>query len=149
MKQLPYYIALIFLVFLLSCSHKSGKNAIKVMTLNIRYDNPHDSSNSWPKRASMVCRFIKNEKPDVLGMQEVLLNQYDVIQTYLRDYLSVGVGRNDGAKDGEMNPLFFRKDRFDLARTKTFWLSGKPDSAGSMGWGTSLPRIVTWIELVD
>jgi Metal-dependent hydrolase len=149
MKQLPYYLALIFLVFLLSCSHKAGKNAIKVMTLNIRYDNPHDSTNAWPKRASMVCRFIKNEKPDVLGMQEVLLSQYDVIQTYLRDYLSVGVGRSDGAKDGEMNPLFFRKDRFDLARTKTFWLSGKPDSAGSMDWGASLPRIVTWIELVD
>ena len=98
MKQLPYYIVLIFLIFLLSCSHKAGKNAIKVMTLNIRYDNPHDSANAWPKRVSMVCRFIKNEKPDVLGMQEVLLSQYDVIQTYLRDYLSIDIISNPGLR---------------------------------------------------
>ncbi|MGD0342007.1 MAG: endonuclease/exonuclease/phosphatase family protein [Bacteroidales bacterium] len=149
MKQLACYVTLIFLVFLWGCSHKSGKNEIKVMTMNVRYDNPTDSANAWPKRASMVCSFIKNEKPDVLGMQEVLLNQFDVLQTYLKDYMSVGVGRSDGAKEGEMNPLFFRKDRFDIARTKTFWLSGKPDSAGSRDWGSSLPRIVTWIELVD
>jgi endonuclease/exonuclease/phosphatase family metal-dependent hydrolase len=149
MKRLQFCFSLIFIVFFWSCSHKSGKNEIKVMTLNVRYDNPRDSSNAWPKRASMVCSFIKNEKPDVLGMQEVLLNQYDVIQTYLKDYMSVGVGRSDGIKEGEMNPLFFRKDRFDMARAKTFWLSGKPDSAGSKDWGASLPRIVTWIELVN
>jgi endonuclease/exonuclease/phosphatase family metal-dependent hydrolase len=149
MKRLPFCISLIFIVIFWSCSHKSGKNEIKVMTLNVRYDNPLDSSNAWPKRASMVCSFIKNEKPDVLGIQEVLLTQYEVLQTYLKDYMSVGVGRSDGIKEGEMNPLFFRKDRFDMARAKTFWLSGKPDSAGSKGWGASLPRIVTWIELVN
>jgi endonuclease/exonuclease/phosphatase family metal-dependent hydrolase len=149
MNRLSYGFALIILFFFSSCTHRAGKNAIKVMTLNVRYDNPHDSTNSWPKRASMVCRFIKNEKPDVLGMQEVLLNQYDVIQTYLKDYLSVGVGRSDGAKEGEMNPIFYRKDKFDMARTKTFWLSETPESAGSIDWGSSLPRIVTWIELVN
>lgn len=149
MKRLPWYITLLFPLFFWDCSHRSGKNQIKVMTLNIRYDNPHDSANAWPKRASMICSFIKNEKPDVLGMQEVLLKQYEVIQTYLKDYISVGVGRNDGAKGGEMNPLFFRKGRYDMVRTKTFWLSGMPDSAGSKDWGASLPRIVTWIELVD
>jgi endonuclease/exonuclease/phosphatase family metal-dependent hydrolase len=149
MNKLSYGFALIFLMFFSSCSHRAGKNAIKVMTLNVRYDNPHDSANSWPRRASMVCSFIKNVKPDVMGMQEVLLNQYDVIQTYLKDYLSVGVGRVDGIKEGEMNPIFFRKDKFDMARTKTFWLSETPESAGSISWGSSLPRIVTWVELVN
>jgi len=48
-----------------------------------------------------------------------------------------------------MNPVFFRKERFDMVRTITFWLSETPEVPGSMGWGASLPRIVTWMELVD
>ena len=63
------------------------------MTLNVRYDNPGDSINAWPNRASQVCNFIKDEKPDILGMQEVLWHQYEVLDSVLSDYTSVGVGR--------------------------------------------------------
>lgn len=149
MKHCLYSFLLLFLFISWGCSHRSEKKAIKVLTLNIRYENPHDSLNAWPARVSMMCRFIKTEKPDVFGMQEVLLSQYDVLDTYLKDYESVAVGRSDGGKEGEMNPVFYRKDKFDIARSKTFWLSNSPDSAGSKAWGSSLPRIVTWAELVD
>jgi endonuclease/exonuclease/phosphatase family metal-dependent hydrolase len=149
MKRVFLYFVIIFLVLFCSCSHRSGKDIIKVMTLNVRYNNPIDSVNAWPNRAAIVCNFIKTEKPDVLGLQEVLLLQYEVLDSILTDYASVGVGRNDGAKGGEMNPVFFRKDRFDMTRSKTFWLSENPEVPGSMAWGASLPRIVTWIELVD
>jgi len=119
------------------------------MTLNVRMDTPYDSINAWPNRAEMVCDFLKDEKPDLLGMQEVLLHQYEALDSALEDYMSIGVGRNDGAKSGEMNPIFFRKERFDLVRTITFWLSETPDIPGSQAWGANLPRIVTWAELVD
>ncbi len=76
-------------------------------------------------------------------------HQYEVLDSVLSDYTSVGIGRNDGAKGGEMNPLFFRKERFDMVRTITFWLSETPEVPGSKSWGASLPRIVTWMELVD
>jgi endonuclease/exonuclease/phosphatase family metal-dependent hydrolase len=149
MKNLPICLAIIFSVVSSGCSHKSVENDIKVMTLNVRYNNPEDSIYSWPKRASQVCDFILNEKPDVFGMQEVLWNQYQVLETILMDYSSVGVGQSDGAREGEMNPVFFRKEKFDLIRNITFWLSDSPESAGSKGWGSSLPRIVTWLELVE
>jgi endonuclease/exonuclease/phosphatase family metal-dependent hydrolase len=119
------------------------------MTLNVRYDNPEDSINSWNNRASQVCNFIKREKPDILGMQEVLLSQYEVLDSALTEYSSIGIGRDDGAKEGEMSPVFFRKKRFDIVRTITFWLSDTPGVPGSKGWGASLPRIVTWMELVN
>jgi endonuclease/exonuclease/phosphatase family metal-dependent hydrolase len=149
MKKLFINIIVIFLFFLTGCSRVSEKNAVKIMTLNVRYDNPGDSLNAWPNRASQVCNFILNEKPDILGMQEVLWRQYEVLDSALKDYSSIGVGRDDGAKAGEMNPVFFRKERFDMVRTITFWLSDTPDVPGSKGWGASLPRIVTWMELVD
>ena len=55
-------------------------------------------------------------------MQEVLWNQYQLLDSVLPDYSSVGVGRNDGARGGEMNPVFFRKEKFDMVRNITFWL---------------------------
>ncbi len=149
MRKLLFGSGIIVLLSLAACSENSDKNAIKVMTLNVRYDNPRDSLNAWPKRESMVIDYILDAKPDLLGMQEVLFHQYAVLDSALADYISIGVGRNDGAKSGEMNPVFFRKDRFDLVRSKTFWLSSTPDLPGSMGWGASLPRIVCWMELVD
>jgi endonuclease/exonuclease/phosphatase family metal-dependent hydrolase len=149
MKRSILSLVIIFFVVLCSCSHKSRKEAIKVMTLNVRYDNPHDSLNAWHNRAAIVCSFINNEKPDILGMQEVLLSQYEILDSVLKEYSSVGVGRSDGVKGGEMNPVFFRKERFDMTRTKTFWLSETPEIAGSQAWGAGLPRIVTWMELVD
>jgi len=146
-KKFIFFIVLLFLV-ITACSRNSSKDAISVMTLNVRYDNPRDSINAWPNRASQVSSFIKNENPDILGMQEVLWHQYEFLDSTLTDYTSIGVGRDDGAREGEMNPVFFRKDRFDMVRTITFWLSDTPEIAGSIGWGASLPRIVTWMELV-
>ncbi len=149
MKSLPICLIVIFLIVNSGCSHKSADNDIKVMTLNVRYDNPEDSIYSWPKRASQVCDFILNEKPDILSMQEVLWHQYQVLESILMDYSSVGAGCSDGAREGEMNPVFFRKEKFDMVRNITFWLSDYPEVAGSRGWGASLPRIVTWMELVN
>jgi endonuclease/exonuclease/phosphatase family metal-dependent hydrolase len=143
------YFIVTLLVVLSACSGNADRNAIKVMTLNVRFDNPDDSLNAWSQRQKVVSQFLTSEKPDILGMQEVLWHQYELLDSVLSDYASVGVGRNDGARDGEMNPVFFRKDRFDLVRTITFWLSETPEVPGTTSWGSSLPRIVTWLELVD
>jgi endonuclease/exonuclease/phosphatase family metal-dependent hydrolase len=150
MKKLILIFGLAWLVVFTGCSDRNSGKVIKVMTLNLRYDNPHDSANAWPNRCSLVGRFLKEEKPDLIGMQEVLSNQLNYLDSVLTgDYADVGVGRSDGAKKGEMNPVFYRKERFEMIRTITFWLSTTPDIPGSISWGSSLPRIVTWIELVD
>lgn len=149
MKRLLSYFAILLLIIICGCSNSSRKDAIKVITFNVRYNTPRDSINAWPNRSSLVISFIREEQPDIFGMQEVLLNQYEVLDSALDEYASVGVGRSDGAKGGEMNPVFYLKERFDMARTKTFWLSETPEIAGSQAWGAGLPRIVTWMELVD
>jgi endonuclease/exonuclease/phosphatase family metal-dependent hydrolase len=149
MKKYAAAAGVFFYLLLCGCSHVKDKDPVKVMTMNVRYDNPEDSINAWPNRIPLFVRFISEEKPDILGLQEVLWHQYDVMDSVLQDYSSVGVGRDDGARGGELNPVFFRKERFDLVRTITFWLSDTPELPGSKGWGASLPRIVTWLELVD
>ena len=71
------------------------------------------------------------------------------LDSVLTGYGSVGVGRSDGAKKGEMNSVFYRKDRFDKIRTITFWLSETPESGRIKRLGRRLPRIVTWMELAE
>jgi endonuclease/exonuclease/phosphatase family metal-dependent hydrolase len=149
MKKIIIYSIAVLLFFLSACSGKGDNNVIKVITFNVRFDNPADSINAWSNREVQVGKFINDEKPDIFGMQEVLLSQYEVLDSALTDYSSVGVGRDDGARGGEMNPVFYRKDRFDMVRTITFWLSDSLNVPGSKGWGASLPRIVTWMELVE
>ncbi|MFT7634198.1 MAG: endonuclease/exonuclease/phosphatase family metal-dependent hydrolase, partial [Mariniblastus sp.] len=42
-----------------------------------------------------------------------------------------------------------KKDRFKLNDSGHFWLSETPDVAGSKSWDSSLPRMVSWVELSD
>lgn len=149
MKNLSVCLIFIFIIITPGCSKKKNIGNIKVITLNVRYNNPGDSIYSWPKRASQIFDFILSDKPDIIGFQEILWHQYKVLETVLPDYSSVGAGCNDGAREGEMTPVFFKKDKFNMIRNITFWLSDFPDTPGSPGWGSSQPRIVTWTELVE
>ncbi|MEM7146816.1 MAG: sulfatase-like hydrolase/transferase [Verrucomicrobiota bacterium] len=119
----------------------------RVMSFNIRYDNPKDGPNAWPKRKDFVVDTITTYNPHLLGLQEVVKHQGDFLESKLPDYHFVGVGRNDGKDDGEFVPIMFRKDAFDLVDEGHFWLSESPDQPGSKSWDSSLPRIVTWTKL--
>ncbi len=149
MKKQFFLIFSVSCLVVAACSRHVDKDAVTVITFNIRYDNPGDSAYSWSRRAPVISNFLLKEKPDIVGLQEVLYNQYSFLDSVLANYVSVGVGRDDGARTGEMNPVFFNRERFEFVRSLTFWLSGTPDEAGSKAWGSSLPRIVTWVELVD
>jgi endonuclease/exonuclease/phosphatase family metal-dependent hydrolase len=146
MKSVILYSLIFLSLFASSCGGKKAEEH-KVITFNIRYDNPRDSINAWPNRKALVCEFLKTEKPDLFGLQEALWYQYEAIDSAVIGYSSVAVGRDDGRKKGEMNPLFYSTAVFDYVRDSTFWLSPTPSVAGSKGWGASLPRIVTWVEL--
>jgi endonuclease/exonuclease/phosphatase family metal-dependent hydrolase len=149
MKNLLSGVSILSIFLLLGCVKKIEERTIKVITFNIRYDNSRDSINAWPNRAGIVCEFLKSEKPDLLGLQEALWYQYEQIDSALTGYSSETKGRDDGKKMGEMNPVFYNVNRFEMVKSNTFWLSATPDRPGSKGWGASLPRIVTWVALLD
>lgn len=118
-------------------------------TFNIRYDNPADAQNNWQYRKDSVAKFILDHDLDVVGMQEVLHNQLEELKERLSEYQAVGVGRDDGKTKGEYAPLFFKKNRFEVLDSNTFWLSQYPDSVGFIGWDGACCRIATWAKLKD
>ena len=124
---------------------------LRVMTFNIRYATPKDipSGNAWGLRKDLFFKTIEAFAPDLMGLQEVLLNQGDDIKAHFTSYDFLGVPRNDGKTSGEMAAVLFRRDRFEKVRDGHFWLSETPEKVGSKGWDADLPRIVTWVELRD
>jgi len=119
---------------------------LKVITFNIRYDNPDDKENAWDNRKKDMISFLENERADIMGFQEVLYNQLDYLNENLADYDYVGVGREDGKQKGEFSPIFYRKEKFELENFFTLWLSETPDVPGK-GWDAALERIATFALL--
>ena len=120
----------------------------RVMTFNIRYDEPRDNQNAWPNRKQLVASMILFHHADIVGVQEALKSQLVDLGQLLPEYSWVGVGRADGKDGGEFSAIFYRKTRFKSLENATFWLSETPQVA-STGWDAALPRIVTWSRLQD
>lgn len=122
---------------------------VRVITMNIRYNNPGDGPNTWPERKDWVGELLTDARPDVIGMQEVLVGQFRDLQERLPDYSSTFVGRDRGDERGEGCPIFFRSERFDQVDLKTLWLSPTPEQVGSKGWDAALPRVFTHLTLKE
>ena len=122
--------------------------SFRLMSFNIRYDNPRDGKDAWPHRRDRVAATIGKDC-DVVGLQEVLDRQLLDLQTRLPDFAVYGVGRDDGAKRGEYAPILYRKSRFELKKKGTFWLSKTPERPGSRDWDAAITRICSWVVLVD
>ena len=123
--------------------------SIRVVSFNIRYDNPSDGENGWQFRKNRIAQFIRFHRADICGLQEALITQIHDLDSLLPEFDWIGVGRDDGKEKGEFCPIFFKKDRFKVLTQKTLWLSDKPSIPGSVGWDAALPRIVNWCILMD
>lgn len=122
---------------------------LRVMSFNIRYGTAKDGPNHWDLRKDFVVETIQAFKPDLLGTQETLGFQRDYLAEKLPGYTVIGVGRDDGGEKGEMMAVYVRKERFDILASGHFWLSETPEVIGSKSWDSSLPRMVTWVDLKD
>jgi endonuclease/exonuclease/phosphatase family metal-dependent hydrolase len=148
MKWIIRTIIFLLTISITGCNSKNDYK-LHVVTFNIRLDLARDGVNRWENRVPLVYSYFNEEKPDIIGMQEVLHSQLLDLNDMLTDYDYVGTGRSDGIHGGEYSPIYFRTDRFELINHSQVWLSENPYSAGSIGWDAAYPRVVTWAELKD
>ena len=130
----------------------------KVVSLNIRYDGGKDDPQElrWEKRKRVVARELQRMDPDLIGLQEVLHNQWtDLRKPFALGLLygSVGKGRDPGPStlglDGEYNPIFYKRSRFELLASKTRWLAPGAPTSPKKAFGADLYRIFTYAKLRD
>jgi endonuclease/exonuclease/phosphatase family metal-dependent hydrolase len=147
MKRIIFVLGVFLIITVSTAQSKTGLD-LNIMTFNIRYDNPNDGANNWKIRKENAINMIRFNEVDILGMQEVLVNQLNDITGSLKEYNSVGRGREDGKEKGEYSPILFKKSKFELVKSGYFWLSQTPDKP-SKGWDAACERIATWVILKD
>ena len=116
-----------------------------VGTYNIRYKAWNDSVQGevWQKRCQVICDQVNFMAPDLFGAQEVLWGQLQDMLQGLDGYDYIGIGRDDGQRGGEHEPIFYKKDKYELLDHGDFWLSETPEKPG-LGWDAACVRICTW-----
>jgi endonuclease/exonuclease/phosphatase family metal-dependent hydrolase len=133
-------------------TRSDGVLELRLMSFNVRYENATDSAaRSWQQRIVGAVRMIHRQQPDILGVQEAQHGQVADLWASLPKYNFYGLGRDDGQRAGEYSGIFYDRDRFqsDTTEQGVFWLSDQPGIAGSRTWGNEIPRIVTWLHLMD
>lgn len=147
-------LVLLFVIFCLESAvilaQEPSLPVIKYASFNIRYaDGDKGTANDWKNRRDSLCNFIRTQRFDVIGAQEVLNRQKRDMLARLPEYGCVGVGREDGKTKGEAAAILYLKSRWSVVRSGQFWLSETPDIVASVGWDAALTRICTWALLYD
>jgi endonuclease/exonuclease/phosphatase family metal-dependent hydrolase len=129
------------------------------MSFNIRYSygKPQEEAteNDWtdpehPRRERAV-RVIRENLPDILGVQEARHLQIEDLRRALPELDFYGIGRDDGKTEGEYSGIFYLKDRFRELDAGSFWLSTTPEKPGTTFYTApnAVPRIASWVRLAD
>ena len=122
---------------------------IRVMSFNIRYGTAPDGENRWENRREFLFDLVRDQAPDLLGIQEALRFQLDELVVAVSGYGEIGVGRDDGRTAGEYAAILYRRSRFEPLESGTFWFSETPEVPGSIDWGNRITRICSWARLRD
>ena len=119
---------------------------LKVMSFNVQTEN--GTSVDFALRAELLRDLLDELRPDSIGMQEVTVSWIKWMDSFSFNdsYAGVGEGRTVG---GEASSIYYRKDKYELVDSGTFWLSETPDKMGSSLPNANYPRICTWVHLRD
>ena len=146
MKKYSFIFFVALLIFFLTATTFEGNDIHSLITYNIKYDDNSNGENSWNVRKAALLELITTFSPDIIGVQEGLIHQVKFLDLKMNDYKYVGVGRDDGKREGEYCAIFFNEKKYKLLKNSTFWLSERPNEV-SIGWDAALERICTYALL--
>ncbi len=116
---------------------------MKLVTFNIRLDNGQDGRNNFCHRKAFILEKLRKEQPDIICFQEVLPHVAVWLKEELADYYVIGCGRDERLRD-EQVAIAYRKDRMNLMKMDTYWLSETPNVPASRYPDQSIcPRVCT------
>lgn len=122
---------------------------MKLVTFNIRCDCGADGENNFCYRKPLILKKIEKEKPDIICFQEVMEHVADWLKENLTDYVVAGCGR-EADLSGEQMTVAFQRDRFNLMKMDTYWMSETPYVPGSRYPEQSpCPRTCTEMVLLE
>lgn len=133
-------------------------NELSVISFNIRVTGGISeliNPNRWSKRRAATPAMIKDQCPDIFGVQEALSDQLTYVGGELPNYSYVGKGREDGKEiseitdseeSGEIMAIFYNTSEIELLDWGTYWLSETPGEP-SISWEAAFKRTMTWARM--
>ena len=123
--------------------------SLRVVTWNILYGaDQGDKENTWPKRRVALKELLSPIQPDILCVQEALLDQVHFLEKTFPKHKRLGVGRDDGKEAGEFCAMLYNPERLECVESGTFWLGETTEKPG-LHWGEKYNRICTWARFQD
>ena len=143
MKKIEYLV--LFLMLLSGNAIAKQPANFTIATYNVRLANHGDSvnGNGWGKRAPNVAKIALFHGFDIFGTQEGFYEQLKDLKQLMPGYEYIGVGREDGKKEGEHSTIFYRTDKFKVLEHGDFWLS-EDQTKPNLGWDAACIRVCTW-----
>jgi len=134
--------------------------AIRIATHNVHYivmrrmtEGPW-SVKGWEARKEALDRALKEVDADVIAFQEMeSFNFGDGSANLARDYLLEQNPEYEAGANGDWNtfpitqPIFFRRDRFEMLDQGWFFFSDTPDVIYSRTFNGSWPAFASWVKL--
>ena len=119
--------------------------ALHVMTLNVRRPLGRLAwrrADRWSRRRPLLAAMLADERPALVGCQEVVPSQARVIADALGpEYRRIGSGRT-ASPTSEGCAIFFDSGRLEVQEWHQSALSDSPDERGSRSWGNPFPRVL-------
>lgn len=118
---------------------------IRLMSSNIRYDNPNDGDRSWQYRRDALLKSIHDFSPLILATQERREPQLRNLQEGLTHLVLADKHREWIAE--RMYPcLFYHPAHIEPSDSGDIWLSETPQVPGSKSFDSAFPRLLTWLR---
>jgi endonuclease/exonuclease/phosphatase family metal-dependent hydrolase len=99
----------------IDASLRKKSEKIRIITYNILFDlfddQLKDKSYCWTQRLPNILTCIENMHPDIICFQEAYPTQLEDLKRSLNTRFTSFVGKST---QGELNAIFYRKDRFEL-----------------------------------
>ena len=118
-------------LLLATCSLLCSAQEVKVMSFNIRFDNPKDTGIvSWQSRRPACEKMMNTISPDVVGMQEPRgETQISDIKKMMHGYSYYEITDAPGCNINKAGRImvFWNKKKFKATESGHFWLNENPE----------------------
>ncbi len=118
---------------------------INLTSANIRFENPADGANDWPKRRDFLADILNRQNLDLLGTQEGRAPQLRNLESLLIN-LSLSDQHRDWIEERMYPCIFFNPKTIEIKDSGDIWLSKTPYEAGTKDFDSAFPRLCTWIK---
>lgn len=119
---------------------------IKIISSNIRFDNPADNQHSWNNRKSILADLLNSEEADIICTQEGRRPQLMELNTLLKGKDIIEQHR-EWINERMYPSIYINTDRFFVEESGDVWLSETPNQPGSKSFNSAFPRLCTWAKL--